>query len=595
MKQIALAALVKLAAAADSGGGTHRMVTFSQETQPHHNIINDRILQVASNTVKIGGTAFFDINGDGRLDIDQGDGNINPISNTAINVMTELWSCENGQNLGYQATDENGNYLFTVPAQPGRACYYVRYDSSTMEGSFSCSGQPKCATGNLMLSAGQEALNIDVGIQASDFDALLKDSALSGEVNTDDGYGWSGVSGVIFEPTTYVPTYVLPSRPSPSVSRPPPISASSPTLDELTPIPTNEPTIESIPEDSADSPDQQVASSSGLIQLNSQIRVILSNIESLEDNSKELFEDVCDTFLNEQLAIAVPPISYISCSVVNQSVVNERRELLRKSNAVERLLISTVAVEVDVTGVTLPTRTIKTEEQVKFTEKLVGVFKAQGDQFLRLLKKEEAKIVPNFNEATFPTLDKVWAVKMVDDAESGMSQSNESKSSSISVALIAGIAAGGAILLLLVIYLLVRCRGTNEEERDVKMSPTNETESSPIPRDNAGYYSTPIQASSGFEVDRRVALSAEISSRVKRDVIVPPGKLRILVANTQGYGPAIHTIKPNSPVEGLLFVGDIIVAVNNTNTRKSKADEITRLLRVTVKEERKITVLSLRC
>ena len=595
MKQIALAALVKLAAAADSGGGTHRMVTSSQETQPHHNIINDRILQVASNTVKIGGTAFFDINGDGRLDIDQGDGNINPISNTAINVMTELWSCENGQNLGYQATDENGNYLFTVPAQPGRACYYVRYDSSTMEGSFSCSGQPKCATGNLMLSAGQEALNIDVGIQASDFDALLKDSALSGEVNTDDGYGWSGVSGVIFEPTTYVPTYVLPSRPSPSVSRPPPISASSPTLDELTPIPTNEPTIESIPEDSADSPDQQVASSSGLIQLNSQIRVILSNIESLEDNSKELFEDVCDTFLNEQLAIAVPPISYISCSVVNQSVVNERRELLRKSNAVERLLISTVAVDVDVTGVALPTRTIKTEEQVKFTEKLVGVFKAQGDQFLRLLKKEEAKIVPNFNEATFPTLDKVWAVKMVDDAESGMSQSNESKSSSISVALIAGIAAGGAILLLLVIYLLVRCRGTNEEERDVKMSPTNETESSPIPRDNAGYYSTPIQASSGFEVDRRVALSAEISSRVKRDVIVPPGKLRILVANTQGYGPAIHTIKPNSPVEGLLFVGDIIVAVNNTNTRKSKADEITRLLRVTVKEERKITVLSLRC
>jgi len=612
MKQVVAKAAV--AAAAATGGGTQRrMAVVNHEPQPQHKLFNGRHLQdaVDTSTVSIGGTAFFDVNGNGQLNLDQGDGSINPISNTAISVLAELWSCDNGQNLGYQLTDASGNYVFTVPAEPGRACYYVRFDTSSMEGTFSCSGQPKCATDNLMLSAGQEALDIDVGIQSSDFDTLvaaLEEDIVDEEPVTDDGDGWSISGGLVFEPMTYQPTYVIPSRPSPAVSTPPPTFATfvpvtpSPSVKDTTLIPTNSPSAGSIteepPEDNDDT-EQQATSSSGLIQLNSQVRVMLSNIESpMEDNSQELFEDVCDTFLNEQLAIAVPPVSYIKCTVVDQSVESRRRRRLRNLEQVERLLGSTLAVEVVVTGVALPTNTIKTQEQVKFQDKIAGTFTAQGDQFVRLLKKEEAKVVTDFNDATFPTLDRVWVVKIMEGTGFVMT-SNENDGSSIG--LIAAIAAGGAVLLLLAIFLVVRFRSQKRKQQDLKDIGSNETESSlspnngsRLPNNTIGYFSTPVLSGSGIEVDHRDVSPTDMSSRVQRDVMCPPGKLRILIANTQGYGPAIHTIKPNSPVEGLLFVGDIIVAVNDTNTRNSRADEITRLLKVTVREERKITVLSLR-
>ena len=314
---------------------------------------------------------------------------------------------------------------------------------------------------------------------------------------------------------------------------------------------------------------------------------MLSNIEStMDDNSLKLFEDVCDTFLNEQLAIAVPPISYIKCAVIDQSVISGRKRL-RNLEQVESIVGSTLEVEVDVTGVALPTRNIKTKEQVQFENKLAGAFKTQGDQFVRLLKKEEAKVVTDFNEAMFPALS---AVKVVGVAEGNVITTKENSGSS--VAMIAGIAAGGAGLLALVILFVVRYRSKQrEQQQDLKTSGSKETASSISP--TAGYFSTPFQSNTGVEVGRRAVSPTDMSSRVQRNVICPPGKLKVLIANTQGYGPAIHTIKPNSPVEGLLFVGDIIVAVNGTKTRKSKADEITRLLRVTAREERNITVLSL--
>lgn len=71
-----------------------------------------------------------------------------------------------------------------------------------------------------------------------------------------------------------------------------------------------------------------------------------------------------------------------------------------------------------------------------------------------------------------------------------------------------------------------------------------------------------------------------------------PGKLGVLVANTTGFGPAVHTVKPGSPMEGLIFVNDIIVAVNDINTQKSTAEHITQLMKETGDKERKITVLS---
>jgi len=86
--------------------------------------------------------------------------------------------------------------------------------------------------------------------------------------------------------------------------------------------------------------------------------------------------------------------------------------------------------------------------------------------------------------------------------------------------------------------------------------------------------------------------SKSTSNRIRRDVWAPSGKLGIMVANTSGYGPAIHTIRPGSPLEGLVFVSDIIAAINDVDTKHFTAEQITQVMKDTALEARKITVLS---
>ena len=54
----------------------------------------------------------------------------------------------------------------------------------------------------------------------------------------------------------------------------------------------------------------------------------------------------------------------------------------------------------------------------------------------------------------------------------------------------------------------------------------------------------------------------------------------------------MHTMRDSSPMEGLIFVNDIIIAINDVNTREYTAAQLTQMMKDTVDQERKITVLS---
>ncbi|KAL7454299.1 hypothetical protein ACHAWC_005946 [Mediolabrus comicus] len=638
MKQISVLSVVAQAICVGA-----QQITAAHHRQPQHEQLmrhlqeDDTMDNTSSggNTISIGGTAFFDIDGNGKLDPGQGDGNINPITNTAISVLAELWSCDTGQNLGYQLTDSSGKYSFTLtPANDLEACYYVRFDSTSMDGTYSCTTPAKCATDNFQLAPGDEDLDVDVGIRSSEFDALAaavgEDTLVVDEVTVGDSDfseldqtqpptmdedeeedgGWSIVGGGgTFESLTPAPSAALPSRPGTSPTSPevPEASVSVTDVSTTETEVTNEGTTTGSLEEDLPAEDEALE----LIQLNAQLTVILTPMSApLDVSSEQLFEDACGTFANSLGEIAVPPISNIKCRVISQTVKSERHRHLRNLQQTQRLLQSSLAIDVAVTGVATSTPTINTEEQVKFTDKLIGMFTAQGSQFTKLLKKQEAKVVPDINDAVFPPLDSVSAAEIKNDtAESDgatKSNSNDSSGSSISVAAIAGIAVGGAVLLCVAIFLCTKYRIAfkNDEDYidDIKGNKSGDTTASPVspnsisrlPTNGAGQFTTTVMSGSvGVEIGRK-ASPTDMSARVLRDVIAPRGKLRILVANTQGFGPAIHTIRPNSPVEGLLFVGDIIVAVNDINTRYAKADEITRIFKETVYEERKISVLSLR-
>jgi hypothetical protein len=81
-----------------------------------------------------------------------------------------------------------------------------------------------------------------------------------------------------------------------------------------------------------------------------------------------------------------------------------------------------------------------------------------------------------------------------------------------------------------------------------------------------------------------------MQSIVCRDCYAPPGKLQIVIQSTKD-GPAVHSVKAGSSLEGHLFPGDLIIAVDNVDTRTFKAEDVMKMMASKSGFERKITVL----
>ena len=80
------------------------------------------------------------------------------------------------------------------------------------------------------------------------------------------------------------------------------------------------------------------------------------------------------------------------------------------------------------------------------------------------------------------------------------------------------------------------------------------------------------------------------SNIVCRDCFAPPGRLNIVIHSTKD-GPAVHTVKDGSSLEGEVYPGDLIISVDNIDTRTCTAEEVMNMMASKGDKERKITVL----
>ena len=109
--------------------------------------------------------------------------------------------------------------------------------------------------------------------------------------------------------------------------------------------------------------------------------------------------------------------------------------------------------------------------------------------------------------------------------------------------------------------------------------------------DNDGFASPSSQEDSGEEPSILTGKNDSVmSSIVCRDVYAPPGKLHIVIHSTKD-GPAVHTVKEGSSLEGHLFSGDLIISVDNVDTRAYTAEQVMKMMASRSTFERKITVL----
>lgn len=71
----------------------------------------------------------------------------------------------------------------------------------------------------------------------------------------------------------------------------------------------------------------------------------------------------------------------------------------------------------------------------------------------------------------------------------------------------------------------------------------------------------------------------------------PPGPLGIII-DTTAEGPMVYAIKPTSQLLGFTMPGDIVVGLDNIETRQMTAPALTRLMaRKSQQSQRKITLL----
>jgi hypothetical protein len=93
-------------------------------------------------------------------------------------------------------------------------------------------------------------------------------------------------------------------------------------------------------------------------------------------------------------------------------------------------------------------------------------------------------------------------------------------------------------------------------------------------------------------VSRRASYDSILRKPGLYDVFAPPGPIGIVVDTTQN-GPAVHSLKNTSPMLGLIAPGDLIVGLDDGDTRGMTAATLTRLMAQKANQkERKITLLT---
>jgi hypothetical protein len=76
---------------------------------------------------------------------------------------------------------------------------------------------------------------------------------------------------------------------------------------------------------------------------------------------------------------------------------------------------------------------------------------------------------------------------------------------------------------------------------------------------------------------------------ITKTILAPSGKLGIVI-DTTVEGPVVHNVNRGSRLEGQIFSGDIIVAIDNVDTRAMSATAITALMVKTASQQRKLTI-----
>lgn len=419
----------------------------------------------------------------------------------------------------------------------------------------------------------------------------------------------------------------------PSSSLPTKSPSKAPVQSSMTAAPTT-----SSPVSNVESPD--------IVAFVTKTQLQLTGVYSeMDDPAANIFKQSCVSFLNDFLLDAQTNIHDIKCAIYNQQLLSGRRlgsgELSTLMNG-HRMLVprdlkgeSSLLVDVIVDGIATSNDT-DSKASVSFTNQVTDTFASHSTEFTRELQDNGRDAgIDYFDDLTLTSVNSPGGEvsEIIDDNSDGP-EDNTSKTGQYLA--IATIALSGLVIVGLFTLVLHRIRKQSDDLVDESMEPylsewiiDEEFESVQLnslrdqpqritsigtldlsPRDNL----TPMNASTGlsykYSLDEGLASPESILSSLsatgqkvvewinckeftqgnRTEVLAPPGKLGIII-DTCPEGPVVHSIKDNSPLLGLIFTGDMIVAIDDEDTTGWSAHYLTRLVAQKSKVTRKLTVL----
>lgn len=483
------------------------------------------------------------------------------------------------------------------------------------------------------------ATEMSMPLKQSDISITLDETSLS---MPPIGLGEMSMSmGLISFPTSSEPT----SSPWPSINDSLTVPTSSlptksPSKAPVQSLMTAAPTTSS-PESKSDveSPD--------LVAFVTKAQLSLTGLYSeMDDTAVNIFKQSCVSFLNDFLLDAQTNIRDIKCAIYNQQVLSGRRLGSGESSTLingRRMLVprdlkgeSSLLVDVMVDGIATSNDTDSKASDISFTNQVTDTFASHSTEFTRQLQDNGGDAgIDCFDDLTSTSVHSNGGEvsEIVDDTSDDPDNNTNSKKGQYLA--IATIALSGLVTVVLFTLVLHRIRKQSNESIDESMEPylseliiDEESESGQLnslrekppsirtldlsPRDNL----TPMNASTGlsykYSLDEGLASPESIVSplsatgqkvvdwinckeftqanKAKFHMMAPPGKLGIII-DTCPEGPVVHSIKDNSPLLGLIFTGDMIVAIDDEDTTGWSAHYLTRLVAQKSKVARKLTVL----
>ena len=373
---------------------------------------------------------------------------------------------------------------------------------------------------------------------------------------------------------------------------------------------THEPTAAEATDEVSPTQHPQVYPHPGKFVVEAEARIDLIGMYSLmEDEATAIFEHSCGSFFGDMFVGARPLLYDVQCDVIDQMLLSERRLGPYFTRGAHRNLeeASSLLVDLIVVG-----NSTKASDAV-LADLVDEIFSVHSMAFVVQLKKDA-------NEAGINDFERLTSInyiggddstRVIESASESDMESNDNGMKGEIIAISSMLGCGVLILGMLLSYHVIKRKRAssmlreedkeNQRERVEPMSPNlgsfyqdlsprNLQEATPKNEQLTYMYSlddglaTPTSIASLAAdsilsaADKMGQLVTEwTDNRIRLDIIAPPGKLGIII-DTCSEGPIVHSVKPNSPLDGLIFKGDLVIAVDDEDTREWSAHYLTKLM-----------------